>query len=143
MANATESLPNNDVQGDSPKIKDVGLAVVLSGPAKVGAPIVLRGAYRLDGATARQFQGQPLVSTMIIVVRRDKAMGNIRMVMDGHNVHLKPAPQGPVNPTLRVGGYFNVDLAAFSGIITEPGRYWVMAALGDMVSERLEFSVVQ
>ena len=143
MAHVHAQLPDYQQRPASPVIDDLGIAITLADARVVrGAPVVLHGSYSVDGAFIHRSGDEPLRHALIIVVRRDRPAAQVRAVMRGHALPPPPGgPPPPVNPSVRRGGYFNLDLVAFSEIVDEPGSYWVMAALGDWVSGRLEFEV--
>jgi hypothetical protein len=136
-------LPNFDMHPDSPKLEDLGIGLEVQGTSfALGTPIVARGAYLIDQKFERRCAGRPLTHVMVILVRRDQPQGTMHVVQDPHNLADGPADDSPLDPTAMSGGYFNLDLAKFGGLIKQPGRYWVMATMGDYVSKRTEFEVV-
>lgn len=145
MAETQQKLRSYQSHPDSPEVSGLGIALALKGsPFLPGQPIPLRGAWAVDLAFFHRCGGQPLAHTLVIVVRRDEPQAEIRPVIEGHNLpppSSEPPPPG-AEKVLR-GGYFNVDLATFTGAVSGPGAYWVMACLGDYVSQRIEFEVAR
>ena len=140
-----ETFPNFGLHPDSPEPEELGIEIKLAeGPSfDFGVPVVLRGGYTIDQQFSRISEGAPLTRVLIIVVRRDEPGNWSRLVMDGHNLATRPAdPNEPEVAGYSEGGYFNLDLVKFLEL-DEPGRYWVLASLGDWVSERLEFELTE
>jgi hypothetical protein len=142
MLNDTEIFPNYLKHPDTPFVEDTGVQIRLAqGPYSFDAPLILRGAYKINQDFVERARGVPLKYVTIIIYRRDKLQTWFGPVKDAHNVIPAPPNPNPVkDASYREGGYFNLDLIRF-GEVKEHGRYWVMAAMGDAVSDRIEFEM--
>jgi len=143
VANGVEALPNYQSHPESPAVKDLGVQIKLAKASfRPGEPVVLRGAYRIDQKFARRAEGAPLTQVMLIVVRRDELGIWHGIVQEGHNIMPEPPEPGQRDdPTYREGGYFNLELTSVCRMIVKPGFYWILASMGDAVSDRTEFEV--
>ncbi len=133
---------------DSPPLEEPGVAIALAGgapgPFEPGKPIVLHGACGATGAVLHRTRGRALAAVLLVLVRRDKPVGRMRPVLDVSSLAPRPPrpePTDEARDALLELSYFNLDLADFFRLPAEPGRYWVMAALADWVSDRLPFEI--
>ncbi len=133
----------------SPELDEPGVAIAFDagagGPFAPGEPILLHGTCGATHAVVHRAGGRALAATALIVVRRDKPAGWLRPVLDTSRLAPRPEPPEPPEDkrdALKEISYFNVELARFLDLPDEPGRYWVMAALADWVSQRLTFEIV-
>ncbi|NQU76000.1 MAG: hypothetical protein HQ546_06800 [Planctomycetes bacterium] len=145
MPEKTETLPNYSSHGQSPVVDNVGVQIRLAkGHHRVGEPLVLRGAYRIGAELIHRSKGIPLAQVMLIVFRRDKLDAWLSPAQDASNISPVPSqPASTIDPSYREGGYFNLDLNEMCNILAKGGRYWIMAAMGDYVSGRLEFEIAE
>jgi hypothetical protein len=131
----------------TPLLEGPGVAIALGGQNvdgrfAPGAPVVLHGkcGYTLEMFDA--MDGRPLTAVLLIAVRRDGVEGWMMPVVDPD---APPHPE-PVSITpMEAGGVeyacFSLDLRPVFDLSPGPGKYWVMAAFGDAVTERLPFEV--
>jgi len=142
MAPESETFPNYASHAESPKLAKDGVQIVVGpGPHGRDKPIVLRGAILIGGEVLRKSNSQPLSRVLIIVVRRDEPDLWVGAVLDPSSLPFRPIPKEASPPGFRQGGFFNINLAAACPKLVKGGRYWVMASLGDFVSDRIEFSI--
>ncbi|MCA9621337.1 MAG: hypothetical protein KC731_20080 [Myxococcales bacterium] len=141
----SESLPNHDRHPDSPDLTGLGVALRLGGHSfRPDMPAVLHVTYCADGHMQRAMHNLMEAETMLIVCRCDRSGVWSRRLVDSHNMVLETYEDAPpVDPSFRVTGFFNVDLLSHFTSLEPGGRYWVMAAFGDYVSDRLPFSIVE
>ena len=149
-------MPEDDLQRsrvcevpESPPLEEPGVAIAFGprapGPFRPGTPIVLHGACGATGAVLHRSRGRALSAVLLVLVRRDKPAGRMRPVLDTSNLVPRPPRPEPADEerdALLELSYFNLDLAQFFRLPEEPGRYWVMAALAEWVSQRLPFEIV-
>jgi hypothetical protein len=129
-------LPSYDEHKGSPQLADAGVAARLE-PARAGRgePAILRGAYLADAALIRLTGDTPLAWVRVIAIRRDAPGVFSRAAREEPQV-AQARPRGiPVDPSARSGGWFSLDLRAHLSL--PPGRYWVLVALGDHVTEKM------
>jgi hypothetical protein len=143
--------PTYEKVDDSPSLDGPGIAVRIRPPAqgstvyRPDGPIILTGTVGAPGSFVRGGDTDLLARVALIVFRKDGAGSWVRSVM---HIHAPPRPQEPppgkdsgLEYTLHA--YFAVDLAKLVDFPDEAGRYWVMAAVGDWVSDRVDFQVDQ
>ncbi|MDI6766166.1 MAG: hypothetical protein QME52_05015 [Bacteroidota bacterium] len=140
----TLNLPNYTRHKNSPTVENLGVALVLSTLIfKKGEPVIVHGAYNLNQQDIRKAEGLPLTRIMLIVVRRDEPDICSHMLQDASNINPMPIQSAQKDdPTYREGGYFNVNAWHMCEFLNKPGKYWIMASIGDYVSNRIEFEIV-
>ena len=142
MPEPSETFPNYVSHEGTPALKGVGVQIAVApGPHPLDEPLIVRGKYKIDAKLIQKSQGRPLGRVLLIVVRRDEPEVWVGPAQDVSNMAI--APSAAVSPTARQGGFFNLDLTAMWDGLTPGGEYWIMAALGDHVSDRIEFSIQQ
>jgi hypothetical protein len=159
MPNGSYEYPNYSMVETSPQLDRPGVAIRLVKGTQglkfdLEEPIILSGSYCATDDIVTKSEGRPLASVMLIAIRRDDPDGWMSPVLDVSNL----APSQPPIDELEEEeieeeeedeegsldfGYFNLDLREFFEFPKEPGQYWVMAAFGDYISERLLFEVVE
>lgn len=152
MTEERNQLVDFGENSDAPEAPDIGI-VIGFGPVapatvprfRVGAPILLHGAYRANGALLLQCNSEPATAILIILTRRDKPVIESARLVTPTAVIKSPSALSPptYSEDYRSSVQFKVDLKKFFEIPDERGKYWVMLALGDYVSERLLFEVVE
>ena len=140
-----ERLPDFRQHADSPDAGDRGVALALpDGPSvAVGRPVVLRGHYRV-GQTVRRDADCLVLGHTVIEVDHVDGSGDWRGIVEDVSDQ-PPCPPDPGerdDPSLREGGWFNLDLAARCPLLAQPGRYTVRAILGPHTSAPLTLTVV-
>jgi hypothetical protein len=149
MAEETERYPTYVKVPATPSVEGAGVAVAFAplatGRYRPGEPIALHGVCAATGAVLQLTRGRALAGVLLVVVRRDRPAGRMKPVLDVSNLPPRPEP-GEMDDEERDAvqeiSYFNVDLQAMFEVPDEPGKYWVMAALGEAASDRLPFEVV-
>lgn len=143
MPDNAESFPNFRSQPDSPDVADEGVQIaVKAGPHSLKEPIVLRGAYKMGPELVRRAQGAPMAKVILILFRRDETDLWVCPVADASTMPVAPAvADGDIPAGFREGGFFNLDLTALYDRLKPGGKYWIMAAMGDYVSDRIEFAI--
>jgi hypothetical protein len=144
MPASADELPNYLEVPQSPAQDGPGVAIRLApgprgGAYSAGEPIVLHGKYGADAAADQRADGSPLTRLIVRVGKVGEDQQTERAVQESHN--LPPAQEPPAGGDYVVYGYFNLDLAKFSKLPREPGRYWVSAELFEYKSRKLEFEV--
>jgi hypothetical protein len=158
MPNGSHEYPNYSMVENSPELDEPGVAIRLEkGDRNVDfsleEPIVINGSYCATENIVNKSQGRPIARVFLIVVCRDEPEGWMSPVLDVSNLAPSQPPVQHEEEKIDVEeedeeesldfGYFNLDLRKFFELPEAPGKYWVMAALGDYVSERLTFQVVE
>lgn len=139
------TFPSFEPNEHSPEVQDVGVAVKLGAKAfRLTDPVALYGAFTLDSTLMHKAGDDALVWVRLIVIRRDQpgvwsaaARENPRVALD------RPDNLPPPPPDAREGGWFNLDLRQHLPLPAEPARYWLFAALGDHITEKMSFEVVK
>lgn len=129
-------LPNTKRDAASPPLADAGPGVALAGPPALakGAPCVVSGAFRVPDDEAEALGSNPhralILSVTSLAVHHVNAPF-ARAVLFADDI---------VRSTRGVEGFFNAD--AFSRVrFTDPGVYYVTAALGHLLSNTLEIHI--
>jgi hypothetical protein len=137
-------FPSYHQVDQSPRPPDQGVAVALGSTYfERGAPAALYGAFQIDGSFKRKCGGDALAWISIIVIGRDLPDVWVAPAVRRERLRL-PEPEAPSEPPptfFRAGGYFNLDLRKHRGLPDTPGRYWLIVALGDHVTERMSFEL--
>ena len=137
----SEKFPNFDSHPDTPDISSPGVRIALGTASYApGQPVVLRGTFVGNAAMRREMRGLLDAGVIVILVRRDRPSVSARPLQESHNTAKLPEDM-VYDAAMLVRGFFNLDLARFFDALEPGGRYWVMACLGDHVSERLELEV--
>lgn len=136
-------LPSFERVSSSPEVADLGVAVKLDAPSfRVGEPIVVYGSYRIDRELIQKTHDEPLTWILIMVTRMDQPMAWVKLVRDKPNIAPLPMQKkDPPGPSVRRGGYFNLDLRSHLRLPNEPAEYWLSVSLGHYITERMSFRV--
>jgi hypothetical protein len=139
-------FPSFEPVSMSPQLDDVGVSVVLGASEfKAGNTIPLYGSYLIDGEFMHRCNDEPDTWILLIVIRRDKPASWVKPVLEKPNIAPVPLQNDTETPgeSVRSGGYFNLDLQDHMGLPVEPGSYWLIVTLGEYITNRIPFELVE
>lgn len=136
-------FPSYESVPKSPEVEDLGVAVVLDATAfRPGEPVAMYGSYAIGAEFIQKCSDEPETWILLIVIRRDEPAIWTKGVLDKPDSSPPPPPpEEPPDPTVRTGGYFNLDLREHIGLPDEPGSYWLIVSMGDYITERIPFEI--
>ncbi len=136
-------FPSFEPVPKSPEIEDLGVAVTLDvAEFKVGEPVPMFGSYVIDGEFMQKCNDEPDTWIFLIVIRRDKPGVWSKPVLEKPNLAPVPSQEDEApGPTVRSGGYFNLDLRGHMSLPDEPGSYWLIVSMGNYITERISFEI--
>jgi len=137
------NFPSFEPVPKSPEVADLGLAVILDAAEfKAGGTVALYGSYVIDGEFIQKCNDEPDTWIRLIVIRRDKPAVWTKPILEKPNLAPIPSREDePPGPTVRSGGYFNLDLREHMGLPDEAGSYWLIVSMGDYVTDRISFEI--
>ncbi len=136
-------LPNYEEHADSPKLDKVGVAAKLAKPTyAAGEPVALYGAYLIDGPFIQKCHDDPWPWILVLALGRDQPLIWVKSARDYAAADVvRPEKVPPMSPSVRQGAYFNLDLRKHLGLPEQPGRYWILVAMSDHVTDKMSLEL--